>query len=738
MPTFVHPALLWGLLLAGVPVLIHLINMMRHRRVQWAAMEFLLASQKKNRTWILLKQLLLLVTRMTIIALLVLVVAQPLLRNQLGNLFGGKKTHHIVLLDDSFSMSDRWADTDAFAEAKTVVARIGKEATRQGHPQSFPQLRHSQAGRVSQGTHADFLEEAVTSDFPSRLQATLDKLKCSQAAVGPNAALDSIAQLAGNGKGEYRIVYLISDFRERDWTNPSDLRNHLLQLNEKGVEVHLINCVESMRPNLAITGLSPGPGTRAAGVPLFMEVTVANFGDAPIKDVPVLLTADDQVRPAITIPEIPARKAVKERFSVHFPTAGEHVITARLESDVVGADNFRYAVVDFPATLPVLLVDGDPEASDARYLSAALAPGAPVATGITPRIEKPRYLSLNPLDQFDAIYLLNLERLDQSAIDAVEKYVKDGGSVGIFVGPRSTSKFLNESLYREGQGLFPVPVTGQAELLVDRLQKTPDVEVSNHPIFAILAGKRNSFLSTVVVQRYFAVPEHWKPGDDVKVEVIARLRNGDPLVVERPFGEGRVVSFLTTAAPTWNNWARNNPSFVVAMLELQAFLSRRRSDTVRPVGTPLLVSLDSAQYDSTVSFISPDAQTPPVSISASRDSQGNLTAALPRTDSSGIYLARLTRKDGTENIRHLAVNVEPEEGDLKTIESQQLASHLEGVTYKYEQASVFQVINGETAGYNLGTSLLYLLVFLLIVEQFLAWSASYHPSKRHSRRGGTQ
>ncbi len=67
MPTFVHPAAV----LAGacrsasaLPVLIHLINMMRHRRVQWAAMEFLLASQKKNRTWVMLKQLLLLLLRM--------------------------------------------------------------------------------------------------------------------------------------------------------------------------------------------------------------------------------------------------------------------------------------------------------------------------------------------------------------------------------------------------------------------------------------------------------------------------------------------------------------------------------------------------------------------------------------------------------------------------------------------------------------------------------------------------
>ena len=68
MFSFAHPALLWGLALVGVPVLIHLINMFRHRRVEWAAMEFLLASQRKNRTRVVLRQLLLLLMRMATIA----------------------------------------------------------------------------------------------------------------------------------------------------------------------------------------------------------------------------------------------------------------------------------------------------------------------------------------------------------------------------------------------------------------------------------------------------------------------------------------------------------------------------------------------------------------------------------------------------------------------------------------------------------------------------------------------
>ncbi len=83
----VHP-FTWGLWLVGVPVLIHLINMLRHQRVEWAAMEFLLQSQKKHRTWVILKQLLLLLLRMAAIALVVLALAQPLLPDRWGSFLG--------------------------------------------------------------------------------------------------------------------------------------------------------------------------------------------------------------------------------------------------------------------------------------------------------------------------------------------------------------------------------------------------------------------------------------------------------------------------------------------------------------------------------------------------------------------------------------------------------------------------------------------------------------------------
>jgi len=468
-----------------------------------------------------------------------------------------------------------------------------------------------------------------------------------------------------------------------------------------------------------------------------MEVAVKNFAPRAVKDVSVLLQADGDVLPAIEIPRIAPGKVVRERFPVHFPTAGQHVITARLETDVVDVDNVRYRVVGFPEDVPVLLVDGDPQAVDAHYLSAALAPGGPAPTGIRPTLEGPRYLSLHPLDSFRAVYLLNVGQLDDLAIAAVESYVRSGGGVGVFLGDRCRSKFVGDALYRDGEGFFPVPIRAEEELLVDRLQNAPDLEVGDHPIFRIFGGKRNSFVATVKVERYFSVPDGWAPEPDSRTRVIARLRNGAPLAVERSVGDGRVVAFLTTAAPTWNNWARNNPSFVVAMLELQAFLAGRPADdAARVVGTPIEIALDPAEYEAEVRFSPPDDALAPAAVKAARAPDGSLRVALPGAERSGVAEATLSRKDGSREVRRYAFNVEAEEGDLKRLGGAELAERLQGVDYRYQQAAGFEYTAEELAGYRLAEPLLYLLVLLLVGEQVLAWSASYHARPRRAPAKG--
>ena len=102
---FLYQPLTWGFLLVLAPLVIHLITRMRHRPIEWAAMEFLLASYRKHRRWVWLKQLLLLLTRMLVIATVVAMLAGLITLRQWSRWFGGQTVHHFVVLDDSLSMT---------------------------------------------------------------------------------------------------------------------------------------------------------------------------------------------------------------------------------------------------------------------------------------------------------------------------------------------------------------------------------------------------------------------------------------------------------------------------------------------------------------------------------------------------------------------------------------------------------------------------------------------------------
>ncbi len=716
---FLNANLFWfGAPLLAAPIVIHLINLMRHRRVQWAAMEFVLASHKKSNTWIILKQLLLLLLRILAIAAVILILAQLLLKDQWKFLVGGVTTHHVILLDDSFSTSDKTSDSSAFDRAKQAIERIGEQAVNARSRQKITLVRFSRAAKP------DINEALVDRDFGVKLASTLKRINPSQTDTGPGSALTSLFETLDEPKDEKRIVYIVSDFRAREWASPEDIDEHLKRLEEEETDVRLVQCVKEAHNNLAITELKPRPGVIAAGVPLFLEVAVRNYGKQSRHNVSVLLLEDELTRPSVVIDEIRPGRTETRRFQVSFTTAGQHRVQASLEADVVEADNVRNLVLDLPTQAPVLICDGDPDASDGRFLNYVFYPNEQANTGLRPQIELPRFLSNNPLDKFQSIYLANFATLDQAAVENLEAYVAAGGGLAIFAGEQFNSKFINTSLYRDGEGVFPAPLAAQFDLIVDRLEPAPDLEPeTDHPVFNIFAFRRNDFLEKVNVYRYFALQKGWAPKPDSTTKIIARLRNGAPLAIEQRFGKGRVVAFLTTAAPVWNNWA-GNPSFVVAMHQLQSHLtSARWQDESRVVHTPIQMRLDPTRYSEKFKFITPNGDD--LGGQAAR-TEDVLEINLPDTNQSGVYRLELARRDGEPEVRTYAFNVVPEEGDLAVVGADALQKSLTAPVTILPAESV-RGASDDQAQSSVSEFLLYALIFVLIGEQVLAYSVSYHP-----------
>jgi len=769
---FVYSALTWGFLLALVPLLIHLINMMRHRRVQWAAMEFLQQSYKKHRKWVWLKQLLLLLARMAAIALIVAMLAHPKTREQWLSMFGQQTTHHFVVVDDSYSMSDRVAGASALDTARNVVRSIATRASQEDNPQRLTLLRYSRARAAADSTdggaaanRADFNAEPIDSQFDLLLEQKQRAFEPTQLSVGPRDALGLLKQLVGQSRDDKKVVYLVSDFREKDWATPADLKQSLQSLREAEAEVHLVNCARSEDPNLGIVDIAPLDDTRAAGVPLFVQAKIKNYGDRaaakvqlklqstfyPPEDLtkaePDKLKGVDEELATLLIDSIGPGETVTRRVQVYFPQPGKHVVQGTLPEDPVETDNRRWCVIDLPEGERTLIVDGSDDQQHAYYLEAAFRPLEKSNTGVRPDVQTKAFLrdaTPETLAAYSSIYLLDVDRIEPRGVEALEKYVRSGGGLAIFAGPNMNTDFYNRLLYRDGEGMLPAPIGGEAELPPAVDDNTPDLELLRHPIFSFFLDETNPLIRGVSVDRFRTVATGWKPAEQSTVEVIARLRDRSPLVIEKKFGDGQVVQFLSTLAPDWNDWVKN-PSFVVVALKTQAHLaSTRRFDDPRVVGQPLDLQLESAKYRNDLSFVVPgEKATSRIKIDRQAAAADNESSTLltsigrsspdadePRdTDFSGIYEAWPITTKGEIDLRRWAFNVEPDEGDLTRVSATELLTRLDPVKVSYHEAEQFEQDATGSSGYNLSHLVMGLLVCLLVGEQLLAYSASYHPAK---------
>ena len=668
--------------------------------------------------------------------------------------------------------------------AKKVVAAIVDRAKQEDSPQKLTLIRFSRSrSRLPGGTSngkgtpelnaaepaasasadlADFNAEPIDSQFDLTLERKARSFEPTQLAIGPQGALAVLKPLLAGAKDETSIVYLLSDFRKRDWDSPAELRDSLQELKRAQADVHLVNCARASDPNLGILAVEAADETRAAGVPLFVNVRVKNHGVRPAAKVqlkvqstfyppddltkaqPDKLTGLTEELATLLIDSIGPGETVSRRVQVYFPQPGKHVIEASLPEDCVDADNRRWAVIDFPDGERTLVIDGSDDQQHSYYLDVAFHPLQRSNTGIRPEVKPASFLrdaTLDALSIYSTVYLLDVPRLDPKAIETLEAFVRRGGGLAVFMGPETNIAFYNASLYRDGQGLLPAPLGADAELppVIDTAE--PDIQLSGHPIFSFLLAGNNPLVRGVRVDRYRKLADGWKPDPANPAEVIARLRDRAPLVIEKKFGEGTVLLFTTSCAPLWNDWAKN-PSFVVVVLKMQSYLAKaNRLDDPRLVGTPLDLQLESAKYRSDVAFVvpgekpgsrqkfdrqavSPEAGAATITASLSRaagDTNGDADTAR-----RGVYEAWPISTKGEIDLRRWAFNVDPDEGDLTGLESAELLGKLDPVKVSYHQADQYEQEEIASTGYNLSYLLMGVLVLLLVGEQLLAYSASYH------------
>lgn len=642
-----------------MPLLVHLINMLRHRRQSWAAMDFLLASYRKQKKWIRLRQLLLLLSRLAVAALLIAMLCGWTGGGQMLGMLGGQTTHHLLILDDSYSMGDesigpntrRLVDLSgttedavggaatAYGRALQAVQDLTRRLANDDGNHQLTVMRASRAAMTVRGgsesgdAAADLSAQTITSD--ARLINRLMSTTASPIRTDLIPALDLATELINSTPADSKFLYIASDFRQREWGSAERVAQSMRAL-ASDVSIRMIDCAAQPSPNLGITDISPAQDVWVAGVPVVVNVTVRNFSLQPAKNValtsrvirnseavqladPTLqFSGDVESQPAIIIESLPPGGEITKTFQVFVTEKGTHAVEVSLPDDALQIDNIRSCTLPLTDVERVLVIDGETDARGAYHVASVLNPGSQVRIGAVPDIQPPSFLrsaTLETLSPYRAVYLIDVPEIGENAADALSQYVERGGGLAWFLGAQVNRESYNRTLFAQNRYLLPAPLAQPIELARTTDDATADVKLGESSILLapLRAGGDAAFALVGVSDSWdletLAINQDPDPNQP-RVRTILQRHDGKPLVTQHEVGQGRVITVLMGLDGRWTNWP-GDPTFVVFLLQSNAFLwSGAAPPTRRLIDDPLIRLLPIEDYTDEAIYL-PATNEPP-------------------------------------------------------------------------------------------------------------------------------
>lgn len=404
---FLQSAMLWALLAAGIPVLIHLLNRRRHRTVKWAAMQFLLKATRESRGRKRLRHILILTCRVLGIAALATAAARPLVSGLLG--WGsGHPDLVILVLDRSASMEANPAGgaiprreiglrrvTDALADlAGTRVVLLDSAG---GQPQDLP----------SPGALIELSATAATDTSASLTQLL-------------SRSAEFLSQVPENSE-----IWIVSDLQASSW-EPAHERWEAVRASlgslPRPPRLRVLSLAGDSAPNLSVRILE----SRRLGSRLALDLEFNRNPDAGGSvQVPLEIELNGARRSeSVTV----SGQRLTSRHLIPIPRQEESGHgSVRIPGDGNPRDNVAYFAYGPPRPVRSLVVAPEGEAAD--YLALAAAPGNFGGSEVE-LIQEPGPESLD-LDGI-ACLLWALPLPDGALADRLEDFLEDGGRILFF------------------------------------------------------------------------------------------------------------------------------------------------------------------------------------------------------------------------------------------------------------------------------------------------------------------
>ncbi len=719
--TFIHGYLLTGLLLVGVPVLIHLSMRQKPRVLPFPAFRFLKQKHLINQRKLRVQHLLLLLLRMAIIASLCLALARPRLFSQRAAQGTERAVAAVLLFDTSPSMEYVVNGQTRLDEARQRAREL--------------LLEMAEGSQVAVLETGDGVGDADAGDWiatPAMIQARIDSLRIRPANGPLNRQIDRAVRLLQTvEEGEDappRFLYIFSD-RTRGCWDAAEARKPTPA--EANINVIFVDVGVEAAQDLAIDKIEVVPPVVAPGARFHVHVTVR----ATRRDFDNTLRIQIDNEPFSEGREVKLAAGRSQTYVIErtAPTLAEglaeaaHQVTARLEAgDAMTFNNIRYATFLVRQPSKVLTLADSPGPADNWQESLTLSRRFRCEVK---RIDEARNLDAKSLSTYKVVCLFEVVNPPDWLWKELGQYVNNGGGL-VIIPPTSAEGFPS---YQRGAYQKLMPATLDEHLVTVPGDKpglrwapfSPQHPLTNFFRKESMAEARD-FAQEERAPRVYA---YWKAQPVDGTNAIAAYVDGAAALVERADGLGRVMLFTTTLDGNddkrlgrdrpWNNYFKEDSSFgFVLVNEVCRYLA---GDSVPPemnfsCGQPMSLPLASPPPPP-YTLHGPNLVAAETNLNA-LDTHNRLTITQSLTPGN------FTVRDGKEKaLAGFSVNIRPEESQMERVPVEEIETVLgkDAVLPLGRTVSLRDALTGRKAPpVELLPYLMMAVLLTLTVEGFLA------------------
>jgi len=695
--TFLNPLVLFGLIAASIPIIIHLLNLRKLKVIEFSSLQFLKEMQKNKMRKIRIKQILLLILRTLAIIFLVLSFSRPTIRNiNLAGLGSEVKNTIILVIDDTPSMSVEDKQGSYISQAKKLAEKI-LESSEEGD--EIYLIRFSDLNILKENF------EPVSKNIAQREIENVEVKDISKTFVD---VFLSVSKILDQTKNLSKEVYILTDFQKTNL--PEDLSNlpKLDKSFDANTRIYVFKIGEKEAFNISIDSLQVLTKIFEMNKPVTITASLTNHSSENGVNVSSNLYFNDKKVAQKGI-DIKSNSSGNFSFTGQIKEYGFNSGRLEIEDDDFLKDNFRYFNFFVPEKIKVLMVSENP--NDLFFVNLVLSQtvddnSEPVFS-IT-QTSTQFFNSYKP-ENYDILIISSPEKIFN--LNPLKNFIQNGGRVVILPGINSSVISFSKAI--ESLGLNTINgVTGSKDTK-SSFTRFREIDF-NHPIFSgIFSEKVQKKIESPKIFQSF----NYKPTLNGK-EIIS-LENNYSFLAEEKIGNGVVLLFTSAIDLSWSELPLK-PIFVPMINRIALYANSNNSNLDFLAGEEIQFK-PFKRITGQLKIQTPDRKE----IVYSSENFVTDFVNLGKFETAGNY--KVFEDDKLIGI--ISINIDARESNLSKLEEKQLEKFAE-VSFPASRLKILsseknpaEVISQERYGTELWKLFLILSIICLVLEMIIARSS---------------